>query len=572
MMISTSKIRFSLIGIFVLAIFLVTFLPPQTQHKTESTLITQPAVFPGSCTTFFAQIGNTSFFGNNEDYSNPNTVVWVVPSSEDSYGGIYFGYQEGAPQGGINEKGLAFDGLALPPYPMNDHPDLPNVSRNSTHLWREIMAKSANLEEAITIATSYNWADPTPHQVLFADKAGNAAVIGPGMDGEVAVTRKTVGDGYLVATNFNVADPNNTESCWRYDTATDMLAKIRNEDDLTEKAVQNILDAVHVEGDINNTLYSNVFDLNTGTVYLVYWHQFAEVVTLNVEEEIASAPPVRSIRDLFTEKTVTSAETEYGRYTGEIPYAEENYLLGWYALAGLVFLFFLWDIFSKKVPRTGLNLYWGLALVISGVIGFAGYWFSYRKPYNARSEKLYDLTRATGAAAISATGYASSFLIMLLFFYFFFPQGSSGITALLIPFIISLLLFRSPLLTMLTRGKYSSLVVRAILTELISTISAIASVIYIDSVLKTAYPNATTLDNPIFFGKITAYALVSFIVIFPFHLWLARKGYPLWIEGFDPQGEFVQPESEIKILPFKKGWPFLLISIALLVLAVVGSS
>jgi hypothetical protein len=43
------------------------------------------------------------------------------------------------------------------------------------------------------------------------------------------------------------------------------------------------------------------------------------------------------------------------------------------------------------------------------------------------------------------------------------------------------------------------------------------------------------------------------------------------MEGYDPEGKFVWTESEIRILPFKKGWFFLLISIALLVLAVISS-
>ena len=73
-----------------------------------------------------------------------------------------------------------------------------------------------------------------------------------------------------------------------------------------------------------------------------------------------------------------------------------------------------------------------------------------------------------------------------------------------------------------------------------------------------------------FFGMISAFAVASFILIFPFHLWLARKGYTLWIDGFDPEGEILRTESELKTLPFKKGWFFLLTSMAMLVLAVMA--
>lgn len=561
-----NKIRKSAIRMVVLIIILITFIPSHTKQNIK----TQPVSFPGSCTTLFATIGNTLLFGNNEDYNNPQTYIWVVPSSEDSYGGVYFGYAAGRPQGGINEKGLAFDGLAIPPYPMNDHPELPDVSLYSTHLWREIMGKSATIDEAIDIAMQYNWADPTPHQVLFADRGGNAAVIGPGINGEISVTRKSPGDGFLVATNFNLSDPEVTETDWRYDTAANMLANVQLEDDLTVELFQKILDSVHVEGDVNNTLYSNIFDLNTGTVYLYFWHQFSEVITLDVEEEIAKASPVRQIRDLFSERTITKAQNEYRRYIGDIPYAEEYYLVGWYFITGLLLLYFLRDVFSKKVPETRLNLYWALTLIFSNLIGFAVYWFSYRKPYITRNRNLSQWLRACGAAIFSATGYGASFLIMLLFFHFFFPQGSSGITSLLIPFLINLLLFRAPLLSRLTSGKYFLIVLRSILTELISTIFALSSVILVDSLIKIAYPIAAAPDNVLFYGMISAFTIASFFTIFPFHFWLAHNGYTLWFESIEQTGNLPRSVGKIKVLSFKKGWFFLTISIALLALVIMS--
>lgn len=36
---------------------------------------------PESCTIFTVSFGKTVFFGNNEDYINPNTYYWVSPST-----------------------------------------------------------------------------------------------------------------------------------------------------------------------------------------------------------------------------------------------------------------------------------------------------------------------------------------------------------------------------------------------------------------------------------------------------------------------------------------------------------
>lgn len=269
---------------------------------------------PGSCTIFSASFGNTAFYGNNEDYNNPKTYYWIRPSSEDTYGGVYVGFDNFSPQGGINEKGLAFDYNALPEAPLNPHTELPNRGA----LMRKIQETCATVEEAITLAQKYNWGTSLRWQVLMADTTGDAVVISAGRDGELAFTRKPEGDGYLVSTNFNRANPKNTFQgsypCWRYNKAVEMLEKIEDEEDLTVDYFRNILDAAHVESAVGNTLYSNVFDLKNGVIYLYYWHQFEEVATLNVAEEIARKPKPTRIKDLFSRETVRQAEEELQNY------------------------------------------------------------------------------------------------------------------------------------------------------------------------------------------------------------------------------------------------------------------
>ncbi len=247
---------------------------------------------PGSCTSFAVQMGDEVLFGNNEDYENPITYYWVIPSTDVGYGGIYLGYEYGRPQGGINEKGLAFDGLALPPEPLNYHPDRPDTTRSFTAFMAKVMQQCADVEEAVQMMTSYNWTKGTvAHQILIADAMGDAAVIGPGADGELAVTSKPVGEGALLATNFNVVQLQDDQfeiPCKRYAKAQEMLDKIMKKADLSVNSVFNILDAVHQEGLKNNTLYSNVFDLKNGIVYLTYWYQFDEVIKLNVADEVSN--------------------------------------------------------------------------------------------------------------------------------------------------------------------------------------------------------------------------------------------------------------------------------------------
>lgn len=304
---------------------------------------------PGSCTIFKASRGNTVLFGNNEDYKFDNTFYWVRLPGKKTYGGVYLGHRSEedirsrgldgiAPQGGVNEKGLAYDYAALPKAPLTPHPELPAMG----HIMMKIQQSCATVEEAITMAKKHDWGSALGWQALLADATGDAVVISAGKNGELAFTRKPLQDTYLVATNFNRANPKNADGpriyvwlkllfssypCQRYEKSVELLEKIDSEKDLTVSYFQSILDAVHIEGASGNTEYSNVIDLKNGVIYLNHWHQYDETATINVAKEIAKhsssahlvgkiakqPSPIR-IKDLFSPETVLRAEKEHQEY------------------------------------------------------------------------------------------------------------------------------------------------------------------------------------------------------------------------------------------------------------------
>ena len=272
---------------------------------------------PGSCTIFAVRRGAKVFFGNNEDWSDPKTIYWVEPPQPGQYGSVYLGFNAYNPQGGINEKGLAFDYNALPKSSMKSHRELP---RRPGPLANLIMQQAATVEEAVQMFRRYDWGGGLAWQMLLADATGDAVVVGAGPDGELAFTRKSPSDGFLVSTNFNRANPDNrlgSYPCPRYEKATEMLGRLPGESDLTVEALRSIVDAVHVQGPGINTLYSNLMDLRRGIVYLYYWHQYGEVVTLDVAKELAKATKPTLLRDLFSRAIVEQAESERRNYTGK---------------------------------------------------------------------------------------------------------------------------------------------------------------------------------------------------------------------------------------------------------------
>lgn len=330
-------------GILYLVIFVINF-----EIGTCQTVINPVR---GSCTIFSASAGDRVFFGNNEDYYRPKTYLWTEPATDDSYGCLYLGFKDYSHQGGINEKGLCFDANALPPSKLNPHQELaspPNYDPPYENfvIWIAvlIMRNAATVEQAIDLAGRYqrkNWyadAGGLKYQLHLADAKGDAVVISVDQQGELAFTRKEPGKRYLISTNFNRANPDNALDfpCARYALVEHMLDEIQSEDDLTAEYFKTILDRAHEEGIFNNTLYSNIFDLKNGIVYLYHWHQYYELVRLNVKDELAKGRiPVR-IKDLFSEGTQRAASQEY---TGSILVLSICSILGTIlAIAGISYL------------------------------------------------------------------------------------------------------------------------------------------------------------------------------------------------------------------------------------------
>ncbi len=311
---------------------------------------------PGSCTIFSASIGNSVLFGNNEDYNNPNTYYWTEPAGNGNYGAVYLGFENYSYQGGINEKGLCFDANALPDSKINPHAELiaapfyePPYEKYTIWTPVLILRKAATVEEAIKIASTYqrtNWYSKSgylSYQLNFADARGDAVVISVDENGELAFTRKKKGDKFLVSSNFNKANPKNAFDypCRRYDIATGMLQRINKENDLTVDYFKSILDSTHVEGPLNNTLYSNIYDLSKRIIYLYHWHQFKEVAVLKVDEELAKGKIMIPIKDLFSKKTVDKASKEY----------KENYFLMYAVLIAGISIIVASIFFFKKYRR-----------------------------------------------------------------------------------------------------------------------------------------------------------------------------------------------------------------------------
>ena len=510
----------------------------QTCDAQETKLVS----IPGSCTTFAIQMGDRVLFGNNEDYENPLTYYWVVPSTEIGYGGIYLGYEYGRSQGGINEKGLAFDGLALDPEPLNPQAEKLYPGHSFTAFLSKVMRQSANVDQAIQMMFEYDFGETFAAQVVFADATGDAAIIGPGPDGELAVTRKPAGDGYLLGTNFNVVQLQDEDfeiPCWRYDKARQMLDKLQKKGDLSVDTVFNILDKVHQEGRRNNTLYSNVFDLKNGVVYLTYWYQYDEVITLYVQEEVdkrtnldqpANTSDKVRLKTIFSERTVSGAEKAFQRYINALSNLEKIAFIWVVQMVICAVLTFI-DLMHQPDIQWYVKCIWLLASFFLGVLGLLIYWVSFRRP-RTQSLSISTFAGALGSTALSATGVTFAFLCISLVVALFSSNANLGIFAILIPFVTTLLMFRVPMMAFITQVKYWKTSLRYLLPEIVSTVVAVICIIFINQYMGDYFNQYSryigTPTDIFFWTQFTPYAVSGSIALYLLHLLLIHYNVNLW--------------------------------------------
>lgn len=270
-----------------------------------------------SCTIFTVAWDDTVLFGNNEDHHSRDLVVGFQPRSAAGYGSVHLGTRHADGSlwyaGAVNEQGLAWDVNSAPREPLNPHPERPRSHAEDNFL-TTITKRASTVAGAIQIAKTFDFGDAMAYQIHIADATGDAVIIGAGANREVAFTRISPDDGYLVSTNFNRANYDTNDVGWRYETAMTMLSQLGPERSLTPEYARGILNAVHLNMLTTYTLYSNVIDLGNEVIYLNYMAQYGETIALDIAEELAKGERVVDMRELFSTETSEAGDLAYLRF------------------------------------------------------------------------------------------------------------------------------------------------------------------------------------------------------------------------------------------------------------------
>jgi hypothetical protein len=254
-----------------------------------------------ACSMYKITAGGKTMVGNNEDSWGQDPCIWFVQGDKDHYGVVCVGYarKQPKPDGAMNEYGLAFDAFSMPHKGTLGERDPAKKDFAYSDLLT-IMQKCKTVDEVYAFFDTLNMhildGSPLFHggMFLFVDKTGKYLV--------VEADKMMFGnDDKFVLANFSYCGTRDlsTVKIERYRKG---VAYLRNKPLQTDLAFcTSLSDTMSVNrsrvGD--GTLYTNIYDLEEGLIYLYFYHDFSRRVTFNLKEELSKGNHSYRFAELF---------------------------------------------------------------------------------------------------------------------------------------------------------------------------------------------------------------------------------------------------------------------------------
>jgi hypothetical protein len=204
--------------------------------------------------------------------------------------------------------------------------------------------------------------------------------------------------------------------------------------------------------------------------------------------------------------------------------------LAWFVLTAGSLIVLAWDLVRGTGARWGIRLAWVLVTVLFGPLGLLSYRRSYRRP----GQQVSNGWRALGASMYSVTGIAAGLVFVIVSFYLFLPAGDAGPLILVAPLLVGWLIFRAPLVAARLGGRYWVAVRRTLPAEFISTILVLIGMlpvlILLPDILSTEWWGGFARDpsSQLFWGIVSLAAIVGAVILYPYNVWMVRRGSAAW--------------------------------------------
>ncbi len=239
-------------------------------------------------TTFMGVNGDQVYAATNEDTPDPAVFVTYLPSDGKLNGAVLFGSDASKPVGGMNEVGLFCNLADTPRWQVERDPGKKTLFGN---LIENILTSCSTVDDVLELEENYNLYDLHQTQILVADRHGKALIL----EGNNIIHRDK---DFLLITNFYQSRPDSYPFPKnRFEIAERMLA----DGPVTEKKCIKVLAATHRELE-RPTMYSYLCDLQAREIHVFRFHDYANGITLSVNEASKGERRTVALDDLFTER------------------------------------------------------------------------------------------------------------------------------------------------------------------------------------------------------------------------------------------------------------------------------
>jgi len=271
-----------------------------TNHRLITSLITGflflfNLQFAHSCSTYKVTAGGKTMVGSNYDTWFESPRIWFETTG---YGASFSGArQDGqngfAPQTGLNEFGLAFVTLATATPENGIPPSNKKRIENRTNYLKDILHKCKTTDEVKEYIDKYDHSSLSQDVFFYIDSAGNYLVVEP-------YNILSGNDAKYVLANFcpsTIKDFDEIKQV-RYKKG---VAFLQNKIDTSIEFCTSLSDTMHVcrEKIGDGTLLTSILDLNSGIIYLNFYHDYNHQVKFNLKEELAKGEHTFEIVSLF---------------------------------------------------------------------------------------------------------------------------------------------------------------------------------------------------------------------------------------------------------------------------------
>jgi len=253
-------------------------------------LLSNNAQMVYSCSMAKITMHGKTMVGNNEDYWDLDTRIWFEPGSNENFGAVYIGLNNLYPQGGINEAGLAFDYFAT------EYKEVKNFSGKKDlppEIEKLILQTCSTVEDVKSVLSQYNLRTYSEVIALYVDKTGKYLIV----EGDSLI----IGDDpyYLQASFYPSCTPNLDDVAIPfYQKGRQLLS---NRKDTSLDFCTMLMDTMHQDWNFGGTLYTTIYDLTDGIIYLYFNYDYSTYVKFNIADELKKGKRTLSIPELFPE-------------------------------------------------------------------------------------------------------------------------------------------------------------------------------------------------------------------------------------------------------------------------------